>query len=358
MNHPRLFGVRWQGVTSSLLAVIMLTACHAAPRETATTATLAPSAAPSAPLSDAPFARASQWVTIGDRRLHLRCIGSGSPTILLEAGIGGDSSGWVFVQPRLAQATRVCSYDRAGYYFSDPGPLPRTADVVVDDLHRLLEAASIRAPILLVGHSLGGLLARLYAATYPADVLGMVLLDPVLDDIEDIRPPKESDQAEEDPFVVKCLAAAKNGTITTDAALKEECIGAPDARLSAELNAAQARAAARTTTWETLLSEGKEMRSGRTGARVRAAHEVLEQLPLLVMTKGRVRVPPGHEAKVAEEYYGRTVIRHAELAARSQRSLHVVSKSGHQMPMDAAELVVAGVHAVLKAYGEHTAVMP
>jgi pimeloyl-ACP methyl ester carboxylesterase len=201
-------------------------------------------------------------------------------------------------------------------------------------------------------------LVRLYAANYPADVLGMVLLDPVLDDIEDMKPPKESDPTEEDPLFVKCLGAAKNGTITTDAKLKEDCIGAPDARLSAELNAAQAEASARVSTWETMLSEGKEMRSGRTGARVRAAHETLDQLPLLVMTKGRVRAPAGDEMKIAQEYYGRTVQRHAELAARSQRSLHIVSKSGHQMHMDAPELVAAGVQAVLKAYREHRAVMP
>jgi pimeloyl-ACP methyl ester carboxylesterase len=345
-------------VVLSLLVVIAPIACRPAAAEVRPLpATFAVAAAPASP-SDASFAQASQWVAIGERRLHLRCMGSGSPTILLEAGLGGDSSGWVFVQPRLAQATRVCSYDRAGYYFSDPGPLPRTAAAAVDDLHRMLEAASIRAPILLVGHSLGGLLARLYAATYPADVVGLALLDPVLDDIEDIRPPKESDQGEEDPLAVRCLAAAKNGTITTDAGLKEACIGAPDGRLSAELNAAQARAAARASTWETLLSEGKEMRSGRTGACVRAAHEVLEQLPLLVVTKGRVRLPPGNEAKVVKEYYGRAVIRHAELAARSQRSLHLVSQSGHQMQMDAPDLVVAGVQAVLKAYRDHTAVMP
>ena len=198
-------------------------------------------------------------------------MGEGSPTILLEAGLGGDSSGWVRVQPRLARATRVCSYDRAGYYFSDPGPAPRTADVDVDDLHRLLEAARVRRPMILVGHSLGGLLARLYAATYPADVAGMVLLDPVLDNIEDEKPPKEGDATEEDPLFVRCLAAAQNGTIASDVARKEECIGPPDARLSVELNAAQADAAARVSTWQTMLSEGKEMRSGRTGARVRAA---------------------------------------------------------------------------------------
>lgn len=308
--------------------------------------------------SDASFARPSQWVPIAERRLHLHCMGSGSPVIVLEAGLGGDSSGWVRVQPRLAQSTRVCSYDRAGYYFSDPGPAPRTADVAVADLHALLEGASIRAPIVLVGHSLGGLLVRLYAALYAADIAGLVLLDPVLDNVEDNRPPYETDHSEEDPLFVKCLAAAERGTITTDAKLKEDCIGASDARLSPELNAAQAEAAARASTWQTMLSEGKEMRSGRTGARVRAAQEKLEDLPLLVVTKGRIRTPLANEAKAAQEYFGRTVLRHAELAGRSRRGLHLVARSGHQMHMDDPDTVVAGVQSVLRAYRENRAVVP
>jgi len=284
-------------------------------------------------------------------------MGTGTPLILLEAGLGGDSSGWVRVQPRLARATRVCSYDRAGYYFSDPGPAPRTADADVDDLHRLLEAARLRAPMIVVGHSLGGLLARLYAATYPTDIVGMVLLDPVLDNVEDEKPRQESDATDEDPLFVRCLAAARDGTVTKDAARKEECIGPPDARLSPELNAAQAEAAARVSTWQTMLSEGKEMRSGRTGARVRAA-EKLGNLPLLVVTKGRLRTPPGDEGNIAEQYYGRAVLRHADLAGRSTRGLHLVARSGHQIHMDDPETVVAGVQAVLRAYREKSAVMP
>jgi pimeloyl-ACP methyl ester carboxylesterase len=236
--------------------------------------------------------------------------------------------------------------------------LPRTADVAVAELHALLQAASIGAPIVLVGHSLGGLLARLYAATYPADIVGMVLLDPVLDDVEDSRGPKESDRSEEDPLYVRCLAAAREGTITSDAKLKEDCIGPPDARLSPELNAAQAEAAARVSTWQTMLSEGKEMRSGRTGARVRAAPEKLDDLPLLVVTRGRVRMPPGDEAKIAQQHFGLTVIRHAELAGRSRRGLHVVARSGHQVHMDDPDTVVAGVQAVLRACRENRAVMP
>jgi pimeloyl-ACP methyl ester carboxylesterase len=290
--------------------------------------------------------------------MHLRCMGTGTPLILLEAGLGGDSSGWARVQPRLARATRVCSYDRAGYYFSDPGPAPRTADADVDDLHRLLEAASLRMPMIIVGHSLGGLLARLYAATYPTDIVGMVLLDPVLDDIEDEKPHRGGDASEEDLLVVRCLAAAKEGTVTKDAARKEECIGPPDTRLSPELNAAQAEAAARVSTWETMLAEGKEMRSGRTGARVRATSEKLGNLPLVVVTKGRLRTPPGEEGSIAEQYYGRAVRRHAELAGRSTRGVHLVARSGHQIHMDDPDTVVAAVQAVLRAYREKSAVMP
>ena len=314
--------------------------------------------APAISVSDTVFARPSQFVPLGDRRLHLRCMGSGTPLILLEAGLGGDSSGWARVQPRLASETRVCSYDRAGYYFSDPGPLPRTADADADDLHRLLEAARLPAPMILVGHSLGGLLARLYAATHSTDVVGMVLLDPVLDDLEDEKPRQEIDAKEEDPLFVRCLAAAKEGTVTKDAARKEECIGPPDARLSPELNAAQAEAAARVSTWQTMLSEGTEMRSGRTGARVRAVREKLENLPLVVVTKGRLRTPPGDEGKIAEQYYGRAVLRHAELAGRSSRGLHLVARSGHQIHMDDPDIVVAGVQAVLRAYREKRAVGP
>ena len=354
-----------------LLAALQFGACHRAPsrdpQAVAATAPIEPPATPpngtrprlalEPPISDASFARADRLVSLGERRLHLRCMGSGNPVVVLEAGLGGDSSGWARVQPRLAALTRVCSYDRAGYLFSDAAAAPRTADLAVADLRALLERASIGAPLVLVGHSLGGLLARLYAATYPADVVGMVLLDPVTDGVADARAHYETEYPEDDPLFVRCLAAAKNGAIVADAKLKEDCIGPPDARLSPELNTAQAAAAARASTWETMLSEGREMRSGRTGERVRVAVEKLENLPLLVVTKGRVRAP-ANEAKVADEYYGRAVLRHAELAGRSRRGLHVVARSGHQIHMDDPETVIASVSAVLRAYRENRAVMP
>jgi len=117
---------------------------------------------------------------VGDgRKMFITCAGSGSPTVILEAGANGGSNSWAPVQPQLAATTRVCSYDRANLPggSSHPAPKPRTAADVVTDLHKLLSAAGVPGPFVLAGHSNGGLFARLYATTYPQQVKGLVLID-------------------------------------------------------------------------------------------------------------------------------------------------------------------------------------
>jgi pimeloyl-ACP methyl ester carboxylesterase len=109
--------------------------------------------------------------------LHMLCTGSGSPTVLLEAGLGGNYLDWTFVQPELARTTRVCSYDRAGAGWSERSPNPRTTDEIAAELHRIVGVASIDRPFILVGHSFGGMAALRYARLYPKDVAGLVLLD-------------------------------------------------------------------------------------------------------------------------------------------------------------------------------------
>jgi pimeloyl-ACP methyl ester carboxylesterase len=116
-------------------------------------------------------------VDIGGYQLHVNCTGTGSPTVILDAGLGGTSLDWSKVQPAVARFTRVCSYDRAGYGWSQTGPGPRTSQQIVTELHALLTHAKINGPYVLVGHSAGGLNMRLYAYRYPAEVVGMVLLD-------------------------------------------------------------------------------------------------------------------------------------------------------------------------------------
>jgi pimeloyl-ACP methyl ester carboxylesterase len=118
-------------------------------------------------------------VDVGGRSLYIECMGEGSPTIILEIGYGMDSALWDenSFYKRMTEITRTCRYDRANLGKSDSAPTPRTAQDMVNDLHILLTNAQIDGPYVLVGHSIGGCLVRLYAGQYPKEVVGMVLLD-------------------------------------------------------------------------------------------------------------------------------------------------------------------------------------
>src|ERR1043165_9432869 len=118
-----------------------------------------------------------QLVDVGGYRLHIQCVGSGNPTVVLDAGLSGSSLDWSLVQPELGRTTRVCAYDRAGMGWSDPGPQPRTPRRIADELHTLLTNAGIAGPYVLVGHSLGGKNVRLFALSHPDQVAAMVLVD-------------------------------------------------------------------------------------------------------------------------------------------------------------------------------------
>ena len=118
-----------------------------------------------------------QLIDVGDHRLYLSCKGSGEPTVILEPGLGGTAPAWGWIAPVVATQTRVCVYDRAGRGRSDPSPTPQDGDQITTDLHTLLERADITGPLVMVGHSLGGLYVLDYTARYPEQVAGMVLLD-------------------------------------------------------------------------------------------------------------------------------------------------------------------------------------
>ncbi|WP_311267735.1 alpha/beta hydrolase [Sphingobium sp. WCS2017Hpa-17] len=117
-------------------------------------------------------------VDIGGRRIHIDCRGAGSPTVILESGLGsGGSVDWARVHDALARHSRTCAYDRAGIMWSDPKPGPQNAAAVADDLHATLAAAGISGPLVLVGHSVGGPYTRVYAGRYGNQVAGLVMVD-------------------------------------------------------------------------------------------------------------------------------------------------------------------------------------
>jgi len=116
-------------------------------------------------------------IDVGGFKMHISCMGEGSPTVILETLSGGTSSYWGWVQPEVAQTTRVCAYDRAGRGWSEPDPEPITLARTVRNLHTLLVNANIEGPYVLVGHSIGGIYVRQFAADYPNEVVGVVLVD-------------------------------------------------------------------------------------------------------------------------------------------------------------------------------------
>ena len=118
-----------------------------------------------------------QLVDVGGHRLHLHCTGSGSPTVVLEPGLGGASSDLAWLVPAVAQDSRVCVYDRAGRGWSDAAAGPQDAAQIAADLHTLLDRAHVPGPYVLAGHSFGGLYVQTFAARYPDQVAGLVLLD-------------------------------------------------------------------------------------------------------------------------------------------------------------------------------------
>lgn len=121
-------------------------------------------------------------IDVGGHRFHFWCTGAGTPAVILETGLGGSSADWGFVQPEVAHFTRVCSYDRAGMGYSDPGPPPRTTRRIAGELAELLDRGGLRGPLVLVGASMGGLIVRAFASEHGDRVAGLVLVDATHED--------------------------------------------------------------------------------------------------------------------------------------------------------------------------------
>ena len=136
---------------------------------------------------------AGRLVDVGGYRMHLDCRGEGSPTVVMDAGLGGSSLDWNLVQAELATTTQVCTYDRAGMGWSEASSLPRTPGHIAGELHTLLANADIAGPYVLVGHSLAGKNIRMFASAHPDEVAGMVLVDARSEYVDALTPKVEAD---------------------------------------------------------------------------------------------------------------------------------------------------------------------
>ena len=120
-----------------------------------------------------------KYISLETNKLHLHCIGAGSPIVVFDSGVGGSHMDWINVQSRVGEFTQACSYDRSGYGWSEMGIKPRTSKRIVNELTEILKMAKKEPPYILVGHSFGGLNMQLFARTNPKDVVGLVLIDSI-----------------------------------------------------------------------------------------------------------------------------------------------------------------------------------
>src|SRR5687768_517130 len=140
-----------------------------------------------------PIRPPGRLIDVGTHRLHIHCSGSGTPAVVFDAALGGSSLSWTLVQPAVAEFTTACSYDRAGFGWSDAGPRPRTAARIADELFTLLDAAGVAPPYILAGHSFGSLVARAFAGVHRELVAGLIFIDPAHP--EDWIDPPQSERA-------------------------------------------------------------------------------------------------------------------------------------------------------------------
>ena len=293
-----------------------------------------------------------QLVDVGGYKMHINCTGQGSPTVILEAGAMEFSVNWAKVQPEVARFTRVCSYDRAGYGWSESSPHPRTANAQVEELHKLLVNANVHGPYVLVGHSLGGLLVRVYAHNYPAEVVGMVLVDTTTED-QYIRlaaaVPKFMEvnkrNTEQGIGQFRIFAFMTSTGLIALAPQSVPDPGLPDDAL------AQYRAALATSKFfETGIAEISGLEDSFTQARALRITS-FEDTPLVVLSAGRWEPDPTNYSD-AENQQLREVLRalQSELVALSSDSKQIIAEqSGHHIEYDQPDLVIDAIREMVTA---------
>lgn len=296
------------------------------------------------------YSRPAQLIPVmGKRRLNLVCMGTDSPVVLFEAGAGGGAPDWRKVQAEVAKVTRACAYDRAGYGYSDPIDRPVDAINVVADFHQMLKGASLDAPIVLVGHSVGGIYSELFAATYPSQVAGLVLVDPTgLEDFglinkvltEDERAQQKASHLRQSATYARCLQLAKRGKVPVSAG--SEC-AAPQTD-DPVMNVVLQRQYGDPKRWETFQSAMRAFypsddpleSDSVTTSEVRAQPLALGDKPLILL-KTPGRVPPGERG---EWLRSASLASARKLVTASTRGRVVEVDSGHYIQFQHPDVVI------------------
>jgi pimeloyl-ACP methyl ester carboxylesterase len=297
-----------------------------------------------------------QLVDVGGYRLHIHCQGGGGPSVIMDSGNGDYGLSWALVQSGVAQFARACVYDRAGLGWSDPSPRPRTNQVMVEELHALLERAAIPKPYVLVGASLGGLNARLYAHTYPDQVAGLVLVDAVHE--EQFAAESLQKSFRQVSRIMSLMSRVAAGFVRTGIpALKPSLLPNPGltAALAAKMpkGTLEAYQALRVRDSKVITTSAAEMGViMESHAAIRAQKITdLGAIPLVVIRHGKEQPMMGSQetARQMEENHVRFQM---ELAGQSANGhLQVAEESGHAIQLEQPQIVIDAIRQVVEAPG-------
>jgi pimeloyl-ACP methyl ester carboxylesterase len=263
-----------------------------------------------------------QLVDVGGYRLHINCTGTGSPTVVIDAGWGDWSTAWGFVQPEVAKTTRVCTYDRAGMGWSEAGPLPRDAAQYAKELHTLLHNAGTPGPYVMVGHSLGGFPVRVFVHDYASEIAGVVLIDSMTPQQFTAAPTGDQPPSDAPSQPLSLPAAlARFGIVR----LLAKPLGlAPS---TAPDEPAFYSRLVRTQNVQAYISEGQGLPAAGAEA---AAVKTFGDLPLIVLTAKLNNTPGWQEQQT-------------ELLQLSSNSLQLFAESGHNIQFEKPEAAVAAI---------------
>ena len=289
------------------------------------------------------FPENGRLVDVGGYRLLLNCTGRGSPAVILESGFGDVSIEWRTVQPQIAKFSRVCSYDRAGYGGSDPGPMPRTSLQIAGELHALLRNAGETPPYVLVGSSFGGYNVRAFNGLYPDEVIGIVLADATQEDQYELLPKAWS--AISAAQLKHCERLARYAFFVADLGIGRLMLRAQGASGNDDYLILQAKY---------LRARASELEQMRVSAEQARVADQISDKPLVVLTAAEntdSMLSSGLSAHDFEEFQRIWVddlqMRLARLSDRGRRIM--VQGSSHDIPSDRPESIVNAVHELCTA---------
>lgn len=337
-----------------LIAVITLGLAHAAGADMAGEGSLR---------SETYTSAAELFAVEGQRRLNMFCIGDGAPAIVFIAGAWGNTMVWRRVQGPASQMSRACSYDRAGLGFSDPATRPSTALNTVDDLDKLLDAAGVAKPVVLVGHSAGGLYALLFAATHRNRVAGLVLVDP--SDTEanarlaghwssEFAEQVRQQTLQNHQALRHCVDLAREGALTPQNSDPYCLMKESEPMLKTELDRQHVRLQTKEAILSEMLSldEPVEDQLSLDGLQFRAAmkNRSLGKLPLILLRHGTRTKHPALPQEIFDKNEAVFLAGYERMAAYSSiGAVRTVPDCGHNIQLEQPAAVIAAIQEIVTA---------